>query len=151
MRVGDVAARPPVAVSPDTTIEQAARAMAADGVGCLVVTEGGTVVGIVTDRDLVVRGLADRVPPDGRIDAVMTTHVVAVDVDSDVRDVIRTFGHHAVRRLPLVSGRHLVGIVTVDDLLVAMTDEIGLLTRGITAQLLFPHAGDEPQRPVPVG
>jgi CBS domain-containing protein len=115
------------------------------------VTEGGTVVGIVTDRDLVVRGLADRVPPDGRIDAVMTTHVVAVDVDSDVRDVIRTFGHHAVRRLPLVSGRHLVGIVTVDDLLVAMTDEIGLLTRGITAQLLFPHAGDEPQRPVPVG
>jgi CBS domain-containing protein len=140
-----------VTVSPDTTIEQAARAMAAGGIGCLVVTEGDAVVGIVTDRDLVVRGLADRVPPDGRVDAVMTTHVVAVDVDSDVRDVIRTFGHHAVRRLPVVRGRHVVGLVTVDDLLVAMTDEIGLLTRGITAQLLFPHASDEPPRPVAVG
>ena len=151
MRIGDLAVRRPVTVPPDTTIEGAAQDMAKQGVGCLVVTEGDTVVGIVTDRDLVVRGLAERMPTDGRIDSIMSTDVVAVDVDSDVRDVVRTFGHHAVRRLPVVRGRHVVGVVKIDDLLVAMNDELGALTKGITAQLLFPHASDEPPRPVTIG
>ena len=112
MRIGDLAVRRPVTVPPDTTIEGAAQDMAKQGVGCLVVTEGDTVVGIVTDRDLVVRGLAERMPTDGRIDSIMSTDVVAVDVDSDVRDVVRTFGHHAVRRLPVVRGPPVLGRVT---------------------------------------
>ena len=151
MRIGDMTVRRPVTVRPDTTLEQAARLMATEGVGCLVVTEGDAVVGMLTDRDLVGRGLAEHVPADGRIDAVMSAHVVAVDVDDDVRSVIRTFGHHAVRRLPVVSGRHVVGVVTIDDLLVALNDQVGELTKGVTAQLLFPHANDAPARPVAVG
>ena len=148
MRIDELTVRRPVTASPDTTLEQAARKMAVEGVGCLVVTEGDEAVGIVTDRDLVVRGLAERVPADARLDSVMTTHVVAVDSATDVRDVVRTLGHHAVRRLPVVDGRRVVGIVTLDDLMVALNDQVGELTKGLTAQLLFPHAHDEPPRPV---
>lgn len=148
MKISDVTQRRPVTVAPDATIEAAARTMAAEGVGCLVVAEGQTILGVVTDRDLVVRVLAQRVPSDGRIDSVMSTNVVAVDDGADVRDVIRTFAHHAVRRLPVVSGRTVVGMISLDDLLVAMTGQFSELTSGLTAQLLFPHGADEPARPV---
>jgi CBS domain-containing protein len=149
MRIDQLAVRAPVTVSPDTTLEQAARAMADHAVGCVIVTEGGRVVGILTDRDLVVRGVAERVPLDARVDSIMSMDVVAVDVSTDVRDVIRTFWHHAVRRLPVVTGAHVTGIVSLDDLLVSFTNQFAELTNGLTAQLLFPHGADEPHRPVP--
>ena len=148
MKVADLAVREPVTVRPDATLEEAAREMARSGVGFLVISEGTHVVGVATDRDLVVRGLAARLPADARIDAVMSMDVVAVEADDDVRDVIRSFGHHAVRRLPVVHAGRLVGVVTVDDLWIALTDQIGDLTKGITAQVLFPHGNDEPARPV---
>jgi CBS domain-containing protein len=150
MRIEEIAVRRPVTVTPDTTIQQAARAMADHGVGCLVVTDGDVAMGIVTDRDLVVRALGERVPVDARVDSVMSTHVIAVDRNADVREVIGTFGHHAVRRLPVVDGRHLVGIVSLDDLFVALNDQLRDLTTGVTAQVMFPHANDEPPRPVAV-
>jgi CBS domain-containing protein len=155
MRIRDLAVREPVTMRPDGTLHEAARLMASHGVGCVIVTDVGTdggtgderVVGVVTDRDLVVRGLAARVPDDGRVDGVMSTDVVAVDADDDVRDVVKTFGHHAVRRLPVVTGQRVTGVVTIDDLLVAVHDELADLTKGVTAQLLFPHGHDEPARP----
>jgi signal-transduction protein with cAMP-binding, CBS, and nucleotidyltransferase domain len=101
----------------------------------------------MTDRDLVVRALARRLPADARIDSVMSMNVVGVDASSDVRDVIRAFGHHAVRRLPVVAGDEVIGLVSLDDLLVSFAGQFGELTNGLTAQLLFPHAGDEAAAP----
>lgn len=147
MKINELVTRRPVMVGPDTTIERAAREMAENGVGCLVVTDHDRIVGIVTDRDLVVRALARRVPADARVDSVMSMDVVGVDSSSDVRDVIRTFGLHAVRRLPVVTGEEVTGLVSLDDLLVTFAGQIGELTHGLTAQLLFPHAGDEAPAP----
>ena len=149
MKIQELALRAPVTVRPDATVHDAAVAMARGGIGCLLVTEGDVPVGLVTDRDLVVRGLACRVPDDARVDALMTTSVVTVDAADDVRDVIRSFGQHAVRRLPVVSGGHVVGMVTIDDLVLALHDQLADLTRGVTAQLLFPHGADEAPLPVP--
>lgn len=150
MKIKDLVMRRPVMVSPDVTIERAAREMADHGVGCLVVTDHDRIVGIVTDRDLVVRALARRVPADARVDSVMTMNVVGVDSSSDVLDVVRTFGLHAVRRLPVVTGEEVTGLVSLDDLLASFTGQMGELTKGLTAQLLFPHAGDEPAAPAVV-
>jgi signal-transduction protein with cAMP-binding, CBS, and nucleotidyltransferase domain len=149
MRIDELVVRKPVTVSPSATLEEAARAMAAQGVGCLIVTEGDVVVGIVTDRDLVVRAVAEGRPLDGRVDSVMSTDVAVVEESTDVREVIRVFGRHAVRRLPVVHGRHLVGLVSIDELLVALNEQVGDLTKGLTAQILFPHAGDEAPVPAP--
>lgn len=149
MRIDRLAVREPVTLSPDATLERAAHLMAEHGVGCLVVTEGKRPVGIVTDRDLVVRGLAAGRPVDGRVDSVMTMDVVTVDSATDLRDVIHLFGRHAVRRLPVVTDGEVTGLVSLDDLLASFAGQFVELTNGLTAQLLFPHAGDDAPLPVP--
>jgi len=68
----------------------------------VAVIDGEHLIGIVTDRDLVRRGLARDLPADARIDAVMTAPVVTVDADADLHDAFALFRTHAVRRLALV-------------------------------------------------
>ncbi len=147
MKVADLSARPAVTISPDATVAQAATLMSRAGVGCLVVVEHDQLVGIVTDRDLVVRVLGTGVAPDVRIDSVMSTNVVAIDRHADIRDAISSFHHHAVRRMPVVDGDQVVGLVSLDDLIVALSKVFADVTHGMTAQLVFPHGNDEP--PVP--
>jgi signal-transduction protein with cAMP-binding, CBS, and nucleotidyltransferase domain len=148
MKVAEVAVRPPVTIQPDETIADAARLMASAGVGALVVTEKDRPVGIVTDRDLVVRAIAKNVPSDGRVDSVMSMNVIAVEGSSDIRDAIRAFSHHAVRRLPVIGAGRVEGMLTFDDVVVALSQQFAEVTRGVTAQLLFPHGNDEPALPV---
>ncbi len=151
MNVREYLQRSPVVVQPDETIESAARTMAREGVGTLIVADHGRLVGIVTDRDLVLRALATRTPLDARIDSVMSMNVVAVDADSDVRDALRAFSHHAVRRLPVLDGDTIVGLVSVDEMTIVLAEEFGELVKGLTAQLMFPHAADPVPVPAKVG
>jgi signal-transduction protein with cAMP-binding, CBS, and nucleotidyltransferase domain len=147
MKVADLSARPAVTVGPDVTIRDAALEMARCGVGCLVVTEDDRLVGIVTDRDLVIRGIAKGLDPDARVDSVMTMDVHTVERHADLRDAIAAFHRHAVRRMPVVDHDQVTGLVSLDDLMVMLTKVLGDVTHGLTAQLVFPRAGDEP--PVP--
>lgn len=147
MKVMEILVRTPVTVTPATTVEEAAKTMAREGVGSLIVVDGGRLAGIVTDRDLVVRALARGFPADARADSVMSMNVVAIDAEADVRDAMKAFGHHAVRRLPVVQGSQVVGLLSLDDLMAAMANQFGELTHGLTAQLMYPHGADEPSPP----
>lgn len=147
MKVRDLVVRQPVMVDVATTIAEAAKLMSTEGVGSLIVTDAGSPVGMVTDRDIVLRGVARGVPADGRIDALMSMGVTSVPADADVSELLHTFGTHAVRRVPVVEGDQVIGIVSLDDMLIQLTTQLGDLTRGLTAQVLFPHAGDEVSPP----
>ncbi len=147
MKVQEITMRPPVTATADTTVQQAARLMSGDGVGSLIITEGERLIGIVTDRDLVVRALARGLPLDTRIDDIMSMNVVALDAGADVRDAMSAFGHHAVRRLPIVDHGKVTGLLSLDDLVVALAGQFAEVTHGLTAQLLFPHAADEASHP----
>jgi CBS domain-containing protein len=147
MKVQEFIQRAAVTVGPECTVEQAARLMAERGVGSLLVVENGRLTGVVTDRDLVVKVLAERKPTDGRVDSVMSMNVVAVDADSDIREAIRAVSSHAVRRLPVVRGTDPIGVLSLDDVLVTLTAELNESVQGVTAQLMFPHATDP--RPLP--
>jgi CBS domain-containing protein len=81
----DLTAKPAVTVPVDATIETAAQLMDKHAVGAVVVVDDDRPVGIVTDRDIVVRGVARRSPFDGRIDSAMTSGVVAIDAADDGR------------------------------------------------------------------
>ncbi len=81
----------------------------------------------------------------------MSMNVIAIEAGSDIRDAVRAFGHHAVRRLPVLNGHHIAGMLTTDDMLVAYAGEIAEITRGVTAQLMFPHAMDEAEPPATIG
>ncbi len=128
-----------VTVPPDATLEHAADFMARANVGALVVLDGERLAGIVTDRDIVLRGVAHGLPADARIDAVMTTEVVTLDADADLRGVLPIFRTHACRRLPLISEGRVVGMLTVDDLLIDLIADLGDIARPITGEVIFGH------------
>lgn len=128
-----------VGIGPDRTIAHAAQVMEQSGIGLLAVIDGGRLVGVVTDRDLVRRGLATGLPADARVDAVMSTPVLTVDADADLEEVHLAFGRHAVRRLAVVDGEHFVGIISLDDLLVDLAEHLADLTVPLAAEIDSPH------------
>lgn len=142
MKISDLALREPVVIGCDATVADTAALMATSGVGAVIVVEGRIPVGIVTDRDIVTRGVARAYPTDGRIDGLMTMGVVALDVDHDLEDLVHVFRDHAVRRIPIVDHDRVVGLVSLDDIMVLLADELSTVSRVLAGQIMFPHAGD---------
>jgi CBS domain-containing protein len=150
MHAVEAARKTPATIPADRTITEAALEMDRLAVGALVVVDAADrPVGIVTDRDLVVRGLARRADPQARVDSVMSTGLVVLPADADLRDALRIFESYALRRLPLVDGERVVGMLTMDDLVVDLTGDLARLARPITAQVLFGHR--EPSTPAALG
>jgi CBS domain-containing protein len=146
MHAVEAARKPPATIPADRTITDAAQEMDRLAVGALVVVDAGDrPLGIVTDRDLVVRGIARRADPQARVDSVMSTDLVVLGADADIRDALLIFESYALRRLPLVDGDRVVGMLTMDDLVVDLTSDLTRLTRPVTAQVLFGH----PEPPTP--
>ncbi|WP_261566795.1 CBS domain-containing protein [Frankia gtarii] len=142
--IGSVVSRPPVTVARATTIGEAAQEMGRTGVGALLVVDdeqqvGERLVGIVTDRDIVLRGVARGIGPDGRIDALMTTEVITVPAGMGVERAYEIFRDHAIRRLPVLDGRRIVGLVSVDDLLIRSEREIADLVHPLCDETFAPH------------
>jgi CBS domain-containing protein len=147
MHAIEAARKPPATITADRTITEAADEMDRLAVGGLVVVDPDSrPVGIVTDRDLVVRALARRASADARVDSVMSTDLMTLASDADLRDAVRIFERHAIRRLPLVADDRVVGMLTMDDLVVDLTGDLNRLTRPVAAQMLFGHR--EPAAPV---
>lgn len=149
MRARDAMRKQPVTATAETTLGAAARLMNDQVVGAVVVVdEEHRPVGIVTDRDLVVRALAQDIPADARIDAVMSADVVVLDADADLRDAFKLFDAHACRRLPVVHDGAVVGVLTADDLLVDLVGDLAELARPITGQVVFgyPERSTAPAR-----
>ena len=148
MKVRHCILKAPVTLPADATIHQAAVAMDQHSVGAVVVLDGDRPVGVVTDRDLVVRGLARRLPSDARIDGVMSADLVCVGADDDLHVVAAILGTHAFRRVPVVDGHRLVGMITLDDLVERLASDLHEATKGVTAQLLFGRP--EPKLPATI-
>jgi len=103
---------------PETTIRDAAVRMRDDNVGALPVGENDRLVGMVTDRDIAVRGVAaDRAPADCTVREVMSESIYYCFEDEDAEQAAHTMAEHKVRRLPILNrDKRLVGIVAVADL-----------------------------------
>jgi len=141
-----------VAVAPDCTMRAAAQAMEAAGVGALAVVEGHRPVGIVTDRDLVRRGLARGYPSGGRVDGLMSSPVVTVPAEADLHGVYELFRTHALRRLAVVDDDgSFVGILSLDDLLVDLARDLYDLARPVADEIVFAHRDPPPLTVAPVG
>ncbi|WP_338678248.1 CBS domain-containing protein [Streptomyces sp. SCSIO 30461] len=137
---------PAVSVPTRTPLGQVAREMAEYGVGSVMVTEGGTLRGIVTDRDLAVRALARGLGEDEPVDTVMTSPVITVGVTDDIHEAYRVFRRSGVRRLPVLDGHRVVGVLTVDDMLIdvfqRLADMLGPVAWSILEEPPGPPAGD---------
>jgi len=139
MKARDIAMKPPVVIQGDATLEQAALLIDARNVGSLLVLDGERLVGIVTDRDIVVRGVARAYSHTARIDSVMSTDVATIGADADLEEAYRRIGTAGARRLPVVEGERIVGVLTVDDLLLHSVTDLERLAHPVVGELAFGH------------
>jgi CBS domain-containing protein len=117
MQVSDVMTAGVQFIHPEQTISEAARVMAENDIGALPVGENDRLVGMVTDRDIVIRGLADGKGPDTKVREVMSRDVKYCYEDEKVDHVAHNMGDIQVRRLPVMDrDKRLVGIVAMADL-----------------------------------
>ncbi|MFZ3560914.1 CBS domain-containing protein [Streptomyces sp. BH055] len=106
-----------VAVRPDASLVEAAQLMRAQDIGDVLVADGTRVVGVLTDRDIALRAVADGADPlTVSAEAVCTPHPVAVGPDDEVSAAVALMREHAVRRLPVVQDGQAVGMVSLGDL-----------------------------------
>ena len=116
-KVSDVMTRNVRSVGPDATIQEAASMMKDMQTGPFPVVEGGKVVGIITDQDVVARAVAEgRDQQSTQVRDVMTADVLSCSPDTDLREAARTMQQKQTRRLVVLQGDQLVGIVSVSDM-----------------------------------
>lgn len=117
MRISDIMSRDVKVADPTTTLRDAAEEMARIDTGALPVCDGRQLLGMVTDRDIVVRGLAKGLGPDSSVTQVMTQGVEYCFEDDDLTEVADKMATSQIRRVPVVDAdKNLVGIVSLGDL-----------------------------------
>jgi len=110
----------PQTAGPDLTAADAAGLMKQLDVGVVPVAEGGTLIGIVTDRDIVLRVVAERQNPDDvKLGDILTKSPVTVTPDTKLSDARDLMSQHRIRRLPVMKGEELVGILSLGDVALA--------------------------------
>lgn len=107
----------PTAVTADTSLADTARLMRDQDIGDVLVTRGDRLVGIVTDRDMTIRGTAEGLDPRlTPIESCISPDLVVVEADDDVDHAVNALRDRAIRRVPVVDGDIVVGIVSIGDL-----------------------------------
>jgi len=117
MKISEVMTRDVQTVRPDQPVQDAASFMLSADAGSIPVTDGDRLIGMITDRDIAVRGVAKGYGPDTPVRELMTDEVICVREEDDVEDVASRMSSAQVRRLPVIDGdERLCGIVSLGDL-----------------------------------
>lgn len=132
MRVSEAMTRDVRIASPNQTIQEVARMMADIDAGALPVGDNDRLVGMVTDRDIAIRAVAEGKGPDAKVGDIMSSKVCYCFEDEETSDVCRNLGEQRIRRIPVVDReKHLVGILSLGDL--AMNDGDGSAGRSLSS------------------
>ncbi len=117
MKIEDVMIRNVVTLQEDVSAYDAVKLMNQHRIGCLVVLQYGQVVGILTERDMLERVLEKcRNPKDTKVTEIMTKRVIIGNPDMKLDEAAKLMFERGVKKLPIVKGNHLVGLVTLTDL-----------------------------------
>jgi len=114
----------PITLEPTASARQAAERMRDADVGAMLIVDGEELRGVLTDRDIVVRAVAEgRDPDDVAVADISSSSVVSVTADDSIGDAISTMREHDIRRVPVLDGGKPVGIVSLGDLAVAQDSD----------------------------
>ena len=118
MNIREVMTPNPRTISPTDSIQNAARIMRDEDAGAVPVVDNGRAIGIVTDRDIVVRVVAEGGQLNKPVGDIVTGSIVAATPDMSTREAAELMSEHQIRRLPVVENDRLIGIVSIGDLAV---------------------------------
>jgi CBS domain-containing protein len=140
-RIADIMSTDVRTIQPQESLRRAAQCMQELDVGALPVCDGERLLGMLTDRDIVVRAIADGLDPDQAcVSDVMSPDLEYCTADQDTEDAKRLMGARQLRRLPIIdANRKLVGIVSLGDLAVRDTGHIDDALRDISEPGLSSH------------
>jgi CBS domain-containing protein len=117
MKVSEVMTRDVQTIQPDQRVQEAASFMLSADAGSIPVTEGERLIGMITDRDIAVRGIAKGYGPDTPVRDIMTDDIICARASDDVEEVATKMSEAQVRRLPVIDDdERLCGIVSLGDL-----------------------------------
>lgn len=121
--VADVMTRQVVYLPEDTMLDEAAQVMRDQGIGDVVVTRGPTMTGVVTDRDIVVRAIAEGLPtPTTPLSAIVSHELILVEQSATVEEAVQAMQDRGVRRLLVCDAdRQVVGIISLSDVAAVRT------------------------------
>jgi CBS domain-containing protein len=127
MKIRDLMTPAPVAVAPSDPASEAAKAMREHGIGAVLVTDQGKLAGLVTDRDIAVRVLAQgRDPREVPVSEIASRDVAVIGPRDDTEDAARLIASRAVRRVPVVEDGIAIGVVSLGDLELAKRERTSL-------------------------
>jgi signal-transduction protein with cAMP-binding, CBS, and nucleotidyltransferase domain len=115
-KVRDVMTPGPIGVDYYQSIGEAARTMRDWGVGAVLVVSNESLYGLVTDRDLVIRAVAEARAADESVGPLSSANLIGVNADADADEAARLMREHAVRRLPVIEDGQVAGMVSMGDL-----------------------------------
>jgi CBS domain-containing protein len=114
----------PRSIGPSASVVEAARLMRDEHIGSLPITDGEALVGMITDRDITTRVVAEGADlATTAVGDVSSENLVSVEPDKDLEDALALMARHQVRRLPVVEGGRLVGIVAQADIALILSDD----------------------------
>ena len=125
-KVRDIMTPAPVGVYYSQTIGETARVMRDSQVGAVLVVNDGALAGLVTDRDLVVRGLAEGMGPDTPVGPLCSGDLIGVAADAELGQAAQLMRENAVRRLPVINDGQVVGIVSMGDIAISADGDSAL-------------------------
>ena len=135
MKVRNIMSKDVLSLSPEDSIEKAAQLMKQRGIGSLPICEGEKVVGIVTDRDIVLRATAKgQGSNQQKVKDIMSPNPVVGDPEMDVHEVAKVMSEKQIRRMPIVDHNNLVGVVSLGDISVepVLQDNAGEALKNIS-------------------
>ena len=109
--------KPVVNIGPNQTVLEAAKLMKESDRGSLLIVDGKVTVGIITERDLVMRVIARNLSHTTPVSEVMSSPLVTINADATVKKAARIMGEHKIRRLPVVEGGGVIGVLVASDVL----------------------------------
>ena len=117
MFVKDIMTNKIDSIDSNETIESASKKYRDFKIGCLMVTDGDDVVGIVTERDFIERTICMGIDPKTtKIKEIMSSHIKTINSDDSTADAVDILKHNKIKKLPVVSDNRIVGIITITDI-----------------------------------
>lgn len=117
MRVKDCMCHHVVQATPETSLTEVAKLMNDNKVGCIPICKEEKVVGFVTDRDIIIRGVAcNKDCNTTKISDIMNTNVIKITADTELEDALEVMSKNQIRRLPVISNEKIIGILSLGDI-----------------------------------